>query len=110
MESTKTLTNQFPSIKSKNIQVMPVINIRNTLECLYAIYKLGDSTLCNNVLKPNENIDDTTEYNGHQIDPRQSGIVKSIDEQIVKALFGFDPKIFTINGGIGTGKSRTVVG
>lgn len=107
MESAKTSTNPFPSIKSKNVQVMPVINIRNTLECLYAIYKLGDSTLRDNVLKPNENIDDSVGYNANLT---QADIVKSIYEQIAKAVFGFDPLILPIDGGIGTGKSRTVVG
>lgn len=107
MESAKTPTNRFPSIKSKNIQVMPVINIRNTLECLYAIYKLEDSTLRDNVLKPNKNIDDDIEYNTNQT---QADVVESIYQQIAKSIYGFDSTILTINGGIGTGKSRTVVG
>lgn len=85
---------------------MPVINIRNTLECLYAIYKLEESTLSENVLKPIENIDDSMEYNANQ---SQADVVSSIYDQIVKSVYGLF-SILPIDGGIGTGKSHTVVG
>lgn len=104
MESAPTVTNKLSHKLTNYLRVTFAKNVQQHLCFVLELYSIDKSDLLTTIIKPNHDIDHV--FNSY-LTHRQ--IVNLIYDKCAHSLRRKDPKVFTINGGPGTGKSTLII-